>query len=56
MVTSSVGAVIAPIGQLFHRRADIALRHMTGQTEALRPVASPRGLRAAGVTVADRSG
>ncbi|WP_432068912.1 TRADD-N-associated membrane domain-containing protein, partial [Streptomyces sp. C10-9-1] len=36
IVTSSVGAVIALIGQLFHRRADIALRHMTEQTEALR--------------------
>ncbi|MFD8885286.1 hypothetical protein ACFV0H_22605 [Streptomyces erythrochromogenes] len=36
IVTSSVGAVIALIGQLFHRRADIALRHMTEQTKALR--------------------
>lgn len=36
IVTSSVGAVIALIGQLFHRRADIALRHMSEQTEALR--------------------
>src|SRR5690606_20713459 len=36
MVTSSVGAVIALIGQLFHRRADIALRHMSEQTDALR--------------------
>ncbi|MET9357991.1 hypothetical protein ABZY14_34320 [Streptomyces sp. NPDC006617] len=36
IVTSSVGAVIALIGQLFHRRADIALRHMSEQTESLR--------------------
>ncbi|MFG2523138.1 hypothetical protein [Streptomyces sp. NPDC048527] len=36
IVTSSVGAVIALIGQLFHRRADIALRHMSDQTDALR--------------------
>ncbi|MFJ3339034.1 hypothetical protein [Streptomyces sp. NPDC086766] len=36
IVTSSVGAVIAVIGQLFHRRADIALRHMSDQTDALR--------------------
>jgi hypothetical protein len=36
IVTSSVGAVIALIGQLFHRRADIALRHMSDQTDSLR--------------------
>ncbi|MFF3141851.1 hypothetical protein ACFVRU_09020 [Streptomyces sp. NPDC057927] len=36
IVVSSVGAVVSLIGQLFHRRADIALGHMTRQTESLR--------------------
>ncbi|MFG2552485.1 hypothetical protein ACGFWF_21390 [Streptomyces sp. NPDC048581] len=36
IVISSVGAVVTLIGQLFHRRADIALGHMTRQTESLR--------------------
>lgn len=36
VVTSSVGLVTALVGQLFHRRADIALKHMAGQTAALR--------------------
>ncbi|MFF5444826.1 hypothetical protein [Streptomyces sp. NPDC012888] len=36
IVTSSVGVVVTLIGQLFHRRADLALRHMTEQTAALR--------------------
>ncbi|MGW7101600.1 TRADD-N-associated membrane domain-containing protein [Streptomyces sp. NPDC054838] len=36
VVTSSVGLVVTLIGQLFHRRADVALRHMSGQTAALR--------------------
>ncbi|MFF0550248.1 hypothetical protein ACFYUL_14915 [Streptomyces sp. NPDC004311] len=36
IVTSSTGLVTALIGQLFHRRADIALRHMAAQTAALR--------------------
>ncbi|MFD7028863.1 hypothetical protein ACFWAR_12595 [Streptomyces sp. NPDC059917] len=36
IVTSSVGAVVTLIGQLFHRRADIALRHMSEQTASLR--------------------
>ncbi|MEY2227117.1 hypothetical protein [Streptomyces sp. BF23-19] len=36
IVTSSAGLVITLIGQLFHRRADIALRHMADQTASLR--------------------
>ncbi|MEU6311797.1 hypothetical protein [Streptomyces sp. NPDC047014] len=36
VVTSSTGLVTALIGQLFHRRADIALRHMAAQTASLR--------------------
>src|SRR5262249_40132984 len=36
VVTSSVGLVVTLVGQLFHRRADIALRHMTAQTASLR--------------------
>ncbi|MFD8632774.1 MULTISPECIES: hypothetical protein [unclassified Streptomyces] len=36
IVTGSVGLVVTLIGQLFHRRADIALRHMTAQTASLR--------------------
>ncbi|MDJ0385872.1 hypothetical protein [Streptomyces sp. G-G2] len=36
VVTSSVGVVVTLIGQLFHRRADIALRHMSDQTASLR--------------------
>ncbi|MEV0409741.1 hypothetical protein AB0I68_02745 [Streptomyces sp. NPDC050448] len=36
VVTSSVGVVVTLIGQLFHRRADIALRHMADQTTSLR--------------------
>ncbi|MFJ9344263.1 hypothetical protein ACIRP0_34040 [Streptomyces sp. NPDC101733] len=36
VVTSSVGLVVTLVGQLFHRRADIALRHMAAQTAALR--------------------
>lgn len=36
IVTSSVGLVMALVGQLFHRRADIALKHMADQTAALR--------------------
>ncbi|MET3985457.1 hypothetical protein [Streptomyces sp. PvR034] len=36
IVTSSVGAVVTLIGQLFHRRADLALRHMAEQTASLR--------------------
>ncbi|MFJ4779004.1 hypothetical protein [Streptomyces sp. NPDC088762] len=36
IVTSSVGLVTALVGQLFHRRADIALRHMANQTTSLR--------------------
>ncbi|MFC9297685.1 hypothetical protein ACFTWH_20545 [Streptomyces sp. NPDC057011] len=36
IVTSSVGLVTALIGQLFHRRADIALKHMADQTASLR--------------------
>ncbi len=36
VVTSSVGVVVTLIGQLFHRRADIALQHMAAQTTALR--------------------
>ncbi|WP_405440808.1 hypothetical protein OG373_26745 [Streptomyces avidinii] len=36
IVTSSAGLVTALIGQLFHRRADIALKHMADQTASLR--------------------
>ncbi|QES52615.1 hypothetical protein DEJ50_23430 [Streptomyces venezuelae] len=36
IVTSSVGVVVALIGQLFHRRADLALRHMAEQAASLR--------------------
>lgn len=36
IVTSSVGLVVTVIGQLFHRRADVALRYMAGQTASLR--------------------
>ncbi|WP_405787084.1 hypothetical protein [Streptomyces sp. NBC_01367] len=36
IVTSSAGLVTTLIGQLFHRRADIALRHMADQTASLR--------------------
>ncbi|NEC87286.1 hypothetical protein [Streptomyces sp. SID12501] len=36
VVTSSAGVVTMLIGQLFHRRADIALRHMATQTDGLR--------------------
>ncbi|MFI1645939.1 hypothetical protein ACH4XT_03205 [Streptomyces avidinii] len=36
IVTSSAGVVTALIGQLFHRRADIALKHMADQTASLR--------------------
>ncbi|WP_256988062.1 hypothetical protein, partial [Streptomyces sp. BR123] len=36
VVISSVGVVVTLIGHLFHRRADIALRHMADQTAALR--------------------
>ncbi|MER6392068.1 hypothetical protein ABT236_26815 [Streptomyces sp. NPDC001523] len=36
VVTSSVGLVVTLVGQLFHRRADIALRHMADQTASLR--------------------
>ncbi|MFG2875887.1 hypothetical protein ACGFYU_12925 [Streptomyces sp. NPDC048337] len=36
VVTSSVGLVTALVGQLFHRRADIALKHMAAQTASLR--------------------
>ncbi|WP_328925482.1 hypothetical protein OG429_13055 [Streptomyces sp. NBC_00190] len=36
VVTSSVGLVTTLVGQLFHRRADIALRHMADQTASLR--------------------
>ncbi|MFE3583372.1 TRADD-N-associated membrane domain-containing protein [Streptomyces vinaceus] len=36
VVTSSVGLVITLVGQLFHRRADAALRHMAVQTASLR--------------------
>ncbi|MFE1558269.1 hypothetical protein ACFW6V_25245 [Streptomyces sp. NPDC058734] len=36
VVTSSVGLVVTLVGQLFHRRADLALRHMAAQTAALR--------------------
>ncbi|MFF3858117.1 hypothetical protein [Streptomyces sp. NPDC002209] len=36
VVMSSVGVVVTLVGQLFHRRADIALRHMADQTASLR--------------------
>ncbi|MGW0363308.1 TRADD-N-associated membrane domain-containing protein [Streptomyces sp. NPDC002990] len=36
VVTCSVGLVVALVGQLFHRRADIALKHMADQTASLR--------------------
>lgn len=36
IVTSSTGLVTTLIGQLFHRRADIALQHMADQTASLR--------------------
>ncbi|MET9318719.1 hypothetical protein ABZX75_00745 [Streptomyces sp. NPDC003038] len=36
VVTSSVGLVVVLVGQLFHRRADIALKHMADQTASLR--------------------
>ncbi|MFH7595377.1 hypothetical protein WDV06_09765 [Streptomyces racemochromogenes] len=36
VVTSSVGVVVTLVGQLFHRRADAALRHMAAQTASLR--------------------
>lgn len=36
VVTGSVGIVVTLVGQLFHRRADIALRHMAAQTASLR--------------------
>ncbi|GAA0281866.1 hypothetical protein GCM10010302_19620 [Streptomyces polychromogenes] len=36
VVTSSVGLVVTLVGQLFHQRADAALRHMTAQTASLR--------------------
>ncbi|THA83555.1 hypothetical protein E6U81_15405 [Streptomyces sp. A0592] len=36
IVTSATGLVTTLIGQLFHRRADIALQHMADQTAALR--------------------
>ncbi|MFE0583093.1 hypothetical protein [Streptomyces sp. NPDC058874] len=36
IVTSATGLVTTLIGQLFHRRADIALQHMADQTVALR--------------------
>lgn len=36
VVTSSVGLVVTLVGQLFHRRADLALRHMAAQSAALR--------------------
>ncbi|MEV6956749.1 hypothetical protein [Streptomyces sp. NPDC051183] len=36
VVTSSVGLVVTLVGQLFHRRADIALKHMSAQTASLR--------------------
>ncbi|MGW7328726.1 TRADD-N-associated membrane domain-containing protein [Streptomyces sp. NPDC054840] len=36
IVTSSAGLVVTLIGQLFHRRADIALKHMAYQTASLR--------------------
>ncbi|WP_260616606.1 TRADD-N-associated membrane domain-containing protein [Streptomyces sp. WAC05950] len=36
IVTSATGLVTILIGQLFHRRADIALQHMADQTASLR--------------------
>ncbi|WP_424213946.1 TRADD-N-associated membrane domain-containing protein [Streptomyces sp. BI20] len=36
VVTSAVGVVVTLVGQLFHRRADLALRHMSEQAAALR--------------------
>ncbi|MFG2617744.1 hypothetical protein ACGFXC_08945 [Streptomyces sp. NPDC048507] len=36
VATSSVGLVVTLVGQLFHRRADLALRHMAAQSAALR--------------------
>ncbi|MFI8385811.1 hypothetical protein [Streptomyces sp. NPDC085540] len=36
IVTSSAGLITTLIGQLFHRRADIALKHMADQTASLR--------------------
>lgn len=36
IVMSSVGLVTTLVGQLFHRRADIALKHMADQTTSLR--------------------
>ncbi|MEU7556350.1 hypothetical protein AB0B01_29190 [Streptomyces sp. NPDC044571] len=36
VVTSSVGLVVTVVGHLFHRRADVALRHMAAQTASLR--------------------
>ncbi|GHD71956.1 hypothetical protein ACFRSX_33090 [Streptomyces goshikiensis] len=36
VVTSSVGLVVTVIGQLFHRRADAALRYMADQSALLR--------------------
>ncbi|MGW7438350.1 TRADD-N-associated membrane domain-containing protein [Streptomyces sp. NPDC054849] len=36
IVTSSAGLMTTLIGQLFHRRADIALQHMADQTASLR--------------------
>ncbi|MFE1928449.1 hypothetical protein ACFW91_38605 [Streptomyces asoensis] len=36
IVTSSSGLISTVIGQMIHRRADIALKHMADQTESLR--------------------
>ncbi|MFI9600347.1 hypothetical protein ACIHCX_10780 [Streptomyces sp. NPDC052043] len=36
IVTSGAGVISTVIGQLVHRRADIALKHMADQTESLR--------------------
>jgi hypothetical protein len=36
IVTGAVGVIVTVVGQLFHRRADAALRHMAAQTAALR--------------------
>ncbi|MGW5850630.1 TRADD-N-associated membrane domain-containing protein [Streptomyces sp. NPDC055254] len=36
VVMSAVGLVTTLVGQLFHRRADIALKHMADQTASLR--------------------
>lgn len=36
IVTSATGLVTTLVGQLFHRRADIALQHMADQTASLR--------------------